>query len=184
VEERKRFGIEPRSVFSGVFVQVGVNATSAGVLVTKNLYDPRDNHTYTINAKRGLGLSVVSGTTVPEQVLYNIKYPGARVLSRSDDATMLVFDAQGGIKEVPAASAAPVLSEARARALSLAAAKLVKVFPDSGPLDIEWVLEGEKGELSLGRRLSDKGRRFPHPAPWSSWGGHRRRRTPHLRPSS
>ncbi|HYI02667.1 PEP/pyruvate-binding domain-containing protein, partial [Hyalangium sp.] len=101
VEERTRFGIEPRSVFSGVLVQVGVNATAAGVLVTKNLYDSRDNHTYTINAKRGLGLSVVSGTTVPEQVLYDIKYPGARVLSRSDDATMLVFDAQGGIKEVP-----------------------------------------------------------------------------------
>jgi hypothetical protein len=37
-----------------------------------------------------------------------------------------------------------VLPEARARDLSLAAAKLVKVFPNSGPLDIEWVLEGEK----------------------------------------
>ncbi|KFE68224.1 PEP/pyruvate-binding domain-containing protein [Hyalangium minutum] len=144
VEERTRFGIEPRSVFSGVLVQTGVNATAAGVLVTKNLYDPSDNHTYTINAKRGLGLSVVSGVTVPEQILYDIKYPGARVLSRSDDATMLVFDAQGGIKEVPTASAAPVLSEARARDLSLAAAKLTKVFPTAGPLDIEWVLEGEK----------------------------------------
>jgi hypothetical protein len=158
VEERTRFGIEPRSVFSGVLVQVGVNATSAGVLVTKNLYDPRDNHTYTINAKRGLGLSVVSGTTVPEQVLYDIKYPGARVLSRSADATMLVFDAQGGIKEVPTASAAPVLSEARARDLSLAAAKLVKLFPGSGPLDIEWVLEGEKVWIVQARPFIDGGK--------------------------
>ncbi len=144
VEERKRFGIEPRSVYSAVLVQIGVNASAAGVLVTRNLYDPRDNHTFTINAKRGLGLSVVAGVTVPEQVLYDLRYPGARVLSRSEDATMLVFDEQGGIKEVPTGSAAPVLSEARARDLSLAAAKLVKLFPDSGPLDIEWVLEGEK----------------------------------------
>jgi hypothetical protein len=158
VEERKRFGIEPRSVFSGVLVQVGVNATSAGVLVTKNLYDPRDDHTYTINAKRGLGLSVVSGTTVPEQVLYDIRYPGARVLSRSADATMLVFDAQGGIKEVPTASAAPVLSEARARDLSLAAAKLVKLFSGSGPLDIEWVLEGEKVWIVQARPFIDGAR--------------------------
>ncbi|WP_224365610.1 PEP/pyruvate-binding domain-containing protein [Hyalangium versicolor] len=157
VEERTRFGIEPRSVFSGVLVQTGVNATAAGVLVTKNLYDSRDDHTYTINAKRGLGLSVVSGTTVPEQVLYDIKYPGARVLSRSADATMLVFDAQGGIKEVPTASEAPVLPEARARDLSLAAAKLVKVFRNSGPLDIEWVLEGEKVWIVQARPFIDGG---------------------------
>ncbi|MDY7226266.1 PEP/pyruvate-binding domain-containing protein [Hyalangium rubrum] len=158
VEERKRFGIEPRSVFSAVLVQVGINATAAGVLVTKNLYDPRDKHTFTINAKRGLGLSVVSGVTVPEQVLYDIRYPGARVLSRSDDATMLVFDAQGGIKEVPTGSAAPVLAEARARDLSLAAAKLRKVFPDSGPLDIEWVLEGEKVWIVQSRPFIDGAR--------------------------
>ncbi|WP_233261287.1 PEP/pyruvate-binding domain-containing protein [Vitiosangium sp. GDMCC 1.1324] len=157
VEERKRFGIEPRSVFSAVLVQVGVNATAAGVLVTKNLYDPSDDHTFTINAKHGLGLSVVSGTTVPEQVLYDIRYPGARVLSRSADATMLVFDEQGGIKELSIASAAPVLSEVRARDLSLAAAKLLKVFPDGGPLDIEWVLEGEKVWIVQARPFIDGG---------------------------
>ncbi len=157
MEERKRFGIESRAVYSGVLVQVGINASAAGVLVTKNLYDPRDTHTFTINAKRGLGLSVVSGKTVPEQVLYDIRYPGARVLSRSADATMLVFDEQGGIKEVPTASAAPVLSEARARELSLAAAKLVKIFPDSGPLDIEWVLEGEKVWIVQARPFIDGG---------------------------
>lgn len=158
MEERKRFGIEPRSVYSAVLVQTGVNANAAGVLVTKNLYEPRDKHTYTINAKRGLGLSVVAGITVPEQVLYDLRYPGARVLSRSDDATMLVFDEQGGIKEVPTGSAAPVLSEARARDLSLAAAKLVKVFPDSGPLDIEWVLEGEKVWIVQSRPFIDGAR--------------------------
>jgi hypothetical protein len=158
VEERKRFGIDQRSVFSGVLVQTGVNATAAGVLVTKNLYDPRDNHTFTINAKRGLGLSVVGGVTVPEQVLYDIRYPGARVLSRSADATMLVFDEQGGIKEVPTGSASPVLSEDRARDLALAAAKLKKVFPDHGPLDVEWVLEGEKVWIVQSRPFIDGAR--------------------------
>ncbi|WP_225413594.1 PEP/pyruvate-binding domain-containing protein [Stigmatella hybrida] len=155
VEERRRFGIPPSSVYSAVLVQAGVNATSAGVLVTKNLYDLSDNHTFTINAKRGLGLSVVSGTTVPEQVLYDIRYPGARVMSRSEDSTMLVFDAQGGIKEVPTGAEEPVLSEVRARELSLAAAKLVKVFPRSGPLDIEWVLEGNKVWIVQARPFID-----------------------------
>jgi phosphoenolpyruvate synthase/pyruvate phosphate dikinase len=114
-----------------------------------------DNHTFTINAKRGLGLSVVSGTTVPEQVLYDIRYPGARVMSRSEDATMLVFDAQGGIKEVPTGAEEPVLSEVRARELSLVAAKLVKVFPGSGPLDIEWVLEDNKVWIVQARPFID-----------------------------
>jgi hypothetical protein len=155
VEERRRFGIAPSSVYSAVLVQAGVNATSAGVLVTKNLYDLSDNHTFTINAKRGLGLSVVSGTTVPEQVLYDIRYPGARVMSRSEDATMLVFDAQGGIKEVPTGAEEPVLSEVRARELALVAAKLVKVFPRSGPLDIEWVLEGNKVWIVQARPFID-----------------------------
>jgi hypothetical protein len=155
VEERRRFGIPPSAVYSAVLVQAGVNATSAGVLVTKNLYDLSDNHTFTINAKRGLGLSVVSGTTVPEQVLYDIRYPGARVMTRSEDATMLVFDAQGGIKEVPTGAEEPVLSEVRARELSLVAAKLVKVFPRSGPLDIEWVLEDNKVWIVQARPFID-----------------------------
>src|SRR5262249_3655030 len=42
VEERAAFGIDHRQAFMGVLVQVGVNATAAGVLVTKNLWDPAD----------------------------------------------------------------------------------------------------------------------------------------------
>ena len=76
-----------------MLVQIGVNATAAGVLVTRNLYDRRGHPlSYTINAKRGLGLRVVAGTTVPEQILYDIGNYGTKIVSRSDDPTMLVFD--------------------------------------------------------------------------------------------
>lgn len=61
----------------------------------------------------------------------------------SSDQVLRSEDEQGGIKEVPVGGATPVLSEARTRDLSVAAAKLVKVFAGRGPLDIEWVLEGE-----------------------------------------
>ena len=91
VLERQRFGVDQRQVHAGVLVQVGVNATAAGVLVTKNLYDPQDDHTFTINAKKGLGIRVVDGERIPEQVLFDVRYPGARVISRSDDPIMLVF---------------------------------------------------------------------------------------------
>src|SRR4029079_7593472 len=37
VDEREAFGIDHKQVYGGVLVQVGVNATAAGVLITKNL---------------------------------------------------------------------------------------------------------------------------------------------------
>jgi hypothetical protein len=144
IEERELFGIDEHTVFAGVFVQVGIDATAAGVLVTRDLYDPTDDHSYTINAKRGLGLRVVGGTTIPEQVIYDIRFPGAKVISRSDDATQLVFDAAGGLKEIPAKRGEPVLTEAHARDLSRAVKTIVPLFSAAYPLDVEWVLQGEK----------------------------------------
>jgi phosphoenolpyruvate synthase/pyruvate phosphate dikinase len=142
VEERSFFGIDQRAVYAGALVQVGVNASAAGVLVTRNLFDPEDDHSFTINAKRGLGMKVVAGTTVPEQVVYDVKYPGARIVSRSDDPTMLVFDEAGGVKEVPSTDRSVILTEARARALARAVVRFQPLFPGL-PLDVEWVLEGE-----------------------------------------
>ena len=100
VEERELYGIDHRQVYSGVLIQYGINASAAGVLVTTNLYDPSDRNTYTINAKRGLGIRVVEGATVPEQILFDTRNFGTKIISRSDDPTMLVFDKEGGIREV------------------------------------------------------------------------------------
>src|SRR5262249_36160979 len=61
VEEREAFGIDHKQVYMGVLVQIGINATAAGVLVTKDLWDPTDDHSFTINAKWGLGERVVQG---------------------------------------------------------------------------------------------------------------------------
>ena len=144
VEERELFGIDEHAVYVGVFVQIGIDATAAGVLVTRNLFDPTNEHSYTINAKHGLGLRVVGGTTVPEQVVYDIRVPGSKVISRSDDPTQLVFDAAGGLKEIPADRGQPVLTEPHARALALAVKSFVPLFSPDYPLDVEWVLQGEK----------------------------------------
>lgn len=142
VAERELYGIAPNTVYAAVLVQAGLAADAAGVLVTKNLYDPEDDHSYTINAKQGLGLRVVGGTTVPEQVIYDVKYPGARIISRSDDATKLVFDEHGGLREVATAPGAPVLTERQCKALATAVQAFVPLFPRDAPLDVEWVLAG------------------------------------------
>jgi hypothetical protein len=145
VDEREAFGIDHHQAYSGVLIQVGVNATAAGVLVTKNLWDATDDHGFTINAKFGLGMRVVEGQKVPEQIVFDPTNDGTKIISRADDPVMLTFDDHGGIKELPVPPGAGViLTEDRAKRLCAQVQALVAVFPKSEPLDIEWVLEGEQ----------------------------------------
>jgi hypothetical protein len=145
VDERDAFGIDHRQVYSGVLIQVGVNATAAGVLVTKNLWDTSDDHGFTINAKWGLGMRVVEGQKVPEQIIFDPTNDGTKILSRADDPVMLKFDDHGGIVELPVpAGAGVILTEERAKRLCTQVRAFQAVFPKGEPLDIEWVLEGEQ----------------------------------------
>ncbi|CAN5365016.1 hypothetical protein BH11MYX1_BH11MYX1_55060 [soil metagenome] len=144
VDEREAFGIDHHQVYFGALVQIGVNATAAGVLVTKNLWDTSDVNGFTINAKYGLGMRVVEGQKVPEQIIFDPTNDGTKIISRTDDPVMLVFDDKGGIKELPVPPGAGViLNEERAKKLCTMVAKFVPVFAHGTPLDVEWVLEGE-----------------------------------------
>ena len=68
-----------------------------------------------------------------------------RIISRSDEETMLVFDKRGGVREVPNPQRnQPVLTDARARTLAAAAQKLEGIFVHLGPLDIEWLFVGDR----------------------------------------
>jgi hypothetical protein len=144
VDEREAFGIDHRQVFGAVLVQVGVNATAAGVLITKNLYDASDERSFTINAKFGLGMRVVEGQKVPEQIIFDPMNDGTKIISRADDPVMLRFDDKGGIVEIPVPPGAGViLTEPRAKALATQVRAFLPVFTHGLPLDVEWVLEGE-----------------------------------------
>lgn len=143
-EDRQRAGIAHEKVYAGSLVQVGVPATAAGVLVTQHPTDPTDKKNYTINAKSGLGMAVVDGKKVPETLIVSWYNHGIRVLSRSAEDTMLVFDSKGGVREVENPNKGkPVLSNAMAIALAEAAKKLTRLFRDNR-LDIEWVYAGDK----------------------------------------
>lgn len=154
VDEREAFGIDHRQVFGSVMIQVGVNATAAGVLVTKNLYDTSDSNSYTINAKHGLGMRVVEGQKVPEQIIFDPTNDGTKILSRADDPVMLKFDDKGGIVEIPVpAGSGVILTEERAKKLAAQVKPIIPVFTHGKPLDIEWVLEGEKFWIVQARPL-------------------------------
>lgn len=144
-EEREHFHIDHLKVYGAALVQRGVNATAAGVLVTENIFDPRDTDSYTINAKSGLGMRVVEGRRVPEQLLYDTSNMGIKVLSRSDETTMLVFDDRGGVKEVPNPNKGrPILSDTRVLQLAMAATKVKGLFGWKQAVDIEWLFQGHE----------------------------------------
>ena len=144
VEERSLFGINHSEVYAGVLIQRGINATAAGVLVTSNLFDREETDAYTINAKWGLGIRVVEGQRVPEQIIFDTSNNGTKIISRSDDPVMLVFDEAGGIREIPTKGSSIILTEERAKRLSDAVTAFLPLFSSTQPLDIEWLFEGEK----------------------------------------
>jgi hypothetical protein len=157
VEERSFHGIDHRGVYGAVLIQAGVNATAAGVLVTTNLFDTKSTHIYTINAKWGLGMKVVDGRETPEQLLVDIDTGQVRVVSRSEDETMLVFDDKGGVKEVTTADKGrAVLTNSRTMKLANAAKELVSIFGVRPPLDIEWLFVGEELQIVQSRPFVTK----------------------------
>ena len=143
VDERSAFGIDHTQVYAAVMIQIGVGATAAGVLVSANLWDPRDDDGFTINAKWGLGMKVVEGQKVPEQIIFDATNDGTKIISRTDDPTMLVFDPDGGIREIAVTGTDVILTEARAKRLVNAVQAFMPLFAPGVPLDVEWVLEGE-----------------------------------------
>ena len=140
VSERAFFGIPQNQVYAAVLVQMGVNAAASGVLLTTDIWGHQPR-TFTLNAKWGLGMRVVEGQKIAEQILYDTGNDGARVISRSDEDTMLVFDAKGGTREIKVPKSEAIITEQRAKKLGQLAQQLEALFPSYKVLDIEWVLE-------------------------------------------
>jgi rifampicin phosphotransferase len=140
-EARESFGINHSGVYPAVLIQEGINAEAAGVLITTNPFDRADRGTVYVNAKRGLGIRVVEGRRVPEQLLYLPKTNAVRVLTRSGDDTLLTFDERGGVREVKIEPNRAVLTDAVVRRLARSALQIQRVFRGV-PQDIEWITIG------------------------------------------
>ncbi|HEX8070808.1 MAG TPA: PEP/pyruvate-binding domain-containing protein [Pyrinomonadaceae bacterium] len=142
-EARERAGIAHAKVYMGVLIQEGVNADSAGVMITTDPYDPDNRNSIYISAKRGLGIKVVEGQKIAEQLLFNPRAQAVRVLTRSAEDSLLTFDEQGGVKEIPITGARVVLNDQTVRRLARVAAQIKRVFGGKEQ-DIEWaVLRGQ-----------------------------------------
>ncbi len=136
-EARERAGIEHSKVYMGVLIQEGINSESSGVMITTDPYDRENRAAIYISAKRGLGIKVVEGKKIAEQILFTTRSNSVQVLTRSDEDSLLTFDENGGVKEVPLTGDRAVLKDEVVRRLVSAATRIKRVFGGKHQ-DIEW----------------------------------------------
>lgn len=145
-EARERAGVPHTEIYMAVLIQEGINSESSGVMITANPYDREDKNAIYISAKRGLGIKVVEGQKIAEQVVYRPRALAVQVLTRSEEDSLLTFDEQGGVREIPISGERVVLSDAVIRRLAAAATNIKRVFGGKDQ-DIEWAYM--KGQIYI-----------------------------------
>jgi hypothetical protein len=145
-EARERAGIDHTKVFMAVLIQEGINSESSGVMITTDPYNKENKDAIYISAKRGLGMKVVEGQKIAEQIVYRPRANAVQVLSRSAEDSLLTFDDKGGIKEIPIIGERRVLSDEVIRKLVRAADEIKRIF-NGRDQDIEWAYM--KGQLYI-----------------------------------
>jgi phosphoenolpyruvate synthase/pyruvate phosphate dikinase len=146
-EARERAGIDHTKIYMAVLIQEGINSESSGVMITADPFNreinPINKGSIYISAKRGLGMKVVEGQRIAEQVVYRPIANAVQVLTRSEEDSLLIFDEHGGIKEIPISGERMVLTDEVVRRLAAAAENIKRIFHGKDQ-DIEWAyLKGQ-----------------------------------------
>ena len=145
-EARERANIDHSKIFMAVLIQEGINSESSGVMITTDPFDKDNKGAIYISAKRGLGIKVVEGKKVAEQIIFRQRANAVQVLTRSDEDSLLTFDEKGGVREIAITGERVVLTDAVIRRLVSAAAAIKRVF-GTRDQDIEWAYM--KGQIYI-----------------------------------
>jgi phosphoenolpyruvate synthase/pyruvate phosphate dikinase len=145
-EARERLGVAHSAVYMAVLVQEGINSESSGVMISTDPFDNENKGAIYISAKRGLGIKVVEGQRIAEQILFRPRTNAVQVLTRSAEDSLLTFDENGGVKEVPIEGDRVVLTDDVIRRLVRAAMGIKRVF-GARDQDIEWAYM--KGQIYI-----------------------------------
>jgi rifampicin phosphotransferase len=145
-EARERANVDHSKIFMAVLLQEGINSESSGVMISTDPFDSENRGAIYISAKRGLGIKVVEGQRIAEQIIFRPRTNAVQVLTRSAEDSLLTFDEQGGVKEVPIEGDRVVLTDEVIRRLVQAATEIKRVF-GSRDQDIEWAYM--KGQIYI-----------------------------------
>jgi rifampicin phosphotransferase len=145
-EARERASVDHSKIFMAVLLQEGINSESSGVMITTDPFDRENSGAIYISAKRGLGIKVVEGQRIAEQIIFRPRTNAVQVLTRSAEDSLLTFDEKGGVKEVPITGDRVVLTDDVIRRLVRAAGSIKRVF-GARDQDIEWAYM--KGQIYI-----------------------------------
>jgi hypothetical protein len=145
-EARERANVDHSKIFMAVLLQEGINSESSGVMISTDPFDNDNKGVIYISAKRGLGIKVVEGQRIAEQILFRPRTNAVQVLTRSAEDSLLTFDENGGVKEVPIEGDRVVLTDEVIRRLVRAATAIRRVF-GARDQDIEWAYM--KGQIYI-----------------------------------
>ena len=145
-EARERANVDHSKIFMAVLLQEGINSESSGVMISTDPFDTENKGAIYISAKRGLGIKVVEGQRIAEQIIFRPRTNAIQVLTRSAEDSLLTFDENGGVKEVPITGDRVVLTDDVIRRLVRAASSIKRVFAGRDQ-DIEWAYM--KGQIYI-----------------------------------
>ena len=145
-EFRERANVDHSKIFMAVLLQEGINSESSGVMISTDPFDKENVGAIYISAKRGLGIKVVEGQRIAEQIIFRPRTNAIQVLTRSAEDSLLTFDENGGVKEIPITGDRVVLTDDVIRRLVRAATEIKRVF-GSRDQDIEWAYM--KGQIFI-----------------------------------
>jgi len=139
-EARVRNYISQKDVYMSALIQVGIDMTKGGVMITKDPFDAENKDAVYISAVCGHNSKVVDNSGLPEQILFNPKSNSVIVMTLSQQENALAFDENGDLKETSdkcANAQKRVLTDLQARALAKTAIDIRRVF-GKREQDIEW----------------------------------------------
>ncbi len=139
-DARVRNYVSQTDVYMSALIQVGINMTKGGVMITKDPFDEQNSDAVYISAVCGHGSKVVDNAGIPEQLLFNPKSNSVVVMTLSQQENSLEFDVNGDLRSTAdkcANASGRVLTDLQARSLAKAAVTIQKVFGKKEQ-DIEW----------------------------------------------
>lgn len=139
-EARVRNYVSQTDIYMSALIQVGIDMTKGGVMITKDPFDEENDDAVYISAVCGHNSKVVDNTGIPEQILFNPKSNSVVVMTLSQQENALAFDENGDLRATSdkcANAQKRVLTDLQARSLARVAKRIENLFGRKEQ-DIEW----------------------------------------------
>ncbi len=139
-EARVRNYVSQKDVYMSALIQLGIDMTKGGVMITKDPFDIENKDAVYISAVCGHNSKVVDNSGLPEQILFNPRSNSVIVMTLSQQESALAFDDNGDLKETSdkcANAHKRVLTDLQARTLAKTAIDIRRIF-GKREQDIEW----------------------------------------------